>query len=248
MQAPFRSWSVLGRWPTAFSFQKAHVNDVFHVELRGTLWWPRHKGHYLGWSVVAYSRECATRPFTSWRLACAGTVAGYDHRWRYLGATAQLQRPLPEHSSNCLKRRGEMLWPISPMCNGKRATRVLGQITSGVNNTHLGNRISLLGIPPLVCFWTKSSRNYKYRGDVTRRRKQDKHLSRPQGLVLRVVSPSLVITPLLYTHAITSPYQSKKIQHWTPISHSHALRNCDRIKDLIIYGQVSSIYAVHQTK
>lgn len=146
-------------------------------------------------------------------------------------------------------RDGERCYDRYPLCateNGPRGCRA--RITSSVNSTRLGNRISLLGIPPLVCFWTKSSRNYKYRGDVTRWRKQDKHLSRPQGLVLRVVSPSLVITPLLYTHAITSPYQSKKIQHWTPISHSHALRNCDRIKDLIIYGQVSSIYAVHQTK
>lgn len=179
---------------------------MFHVELRGTLWWPRHKGHYLGWSVVAYSRECATHPFTSWRLACADTVAGSDHRWRYLGATAQLQRPLPEHLSNCLKRRGEMLWPISPMCNGNGPRGCWARITSGVNSTRLGNRISLLGVPPLVCFWTNSSRDYKYRGDVTRRRKQDKHLSRPQGLVLRVLS-----LPRSLSRRCSTPMPSRRL-------------------------------------
>lgn len=201
---------------------------------------------------------CVACPVTSWHLACARTVAGPDHRCCCLGATARLQVPTRTFTSrmSCLKRWGEMLWSTSSMRAGKRATQVLSPNYTWLNSTRLGNRISLLGkesqnlyrfivrkeeskpirIPPLVCLGTKSCRDYKSRGHITRWR-QARQTSYLASRVFPTcsLSPSFAVVPPLYTQATMVSFWSQEFWPPTPISHSYTLRNRDKLKESITH-------------
>jgi hypothetical protein len=82
---------------------------------------------------------------------------------------------------------------------------------------------------------SKSSRDYKYRGNVIVRRqvRQTSCLASRDFPTRSLALPCLLWASPLCTHTTTTPFWSREFWPWPPISHSNAFHNADRIKNLI---------------